>query len=233
MKNEPSLPIDDKTKTTNEDSSNEPGEDTATEENKKNSEGSTSSREKHPRFNEQEDADLQVSGYLSGSQTTENSSPADLKMPSNYAPFHNHSPPLSPPNLPPLPTFLTTPKSSNNKKLKLTKKKLITSQMSLDMFAFKKNRVTTVDSETEASSTSPKRTVLAVCSPPNREMEKKYDEYQEDKMEDEDKKENYNGLLKSGQNEMENTSYRIQEKSKVIVPNFEFILVLDCFFPFR
>ena len=220
MMNEPSLTTDDGSKTTSEDSSNEAGEDTATEEKEQNSERSTSSHEEHPNFNEQEDADLQESGYLSSSQTTENSSPANPKVTTNSPPLHNHSPPLqspppSPPNFPPLPTFLTTPKSRNNTKRKLTKKKLITSQMSLDTFAFKKNRVTTEDSKTEASGTSPKRTVLAACSPPNYEMEKKYNEYQEDKMEGEDKKENYNGLLKHGQNEVENISHRIQEKSKI------------------
>ena len=92
------------------------------------------------------------------------------------------------------------------------------------MFAFKKTRATTEDGDTEASSTSPKRSVLADCSPPNFEMKKKDDECQEDGTEDEDKKENYNALSKNSQNKVGDTSYRMQEKSKVI---FELNIVLD------
>jgi hypothetical protein len=204
-KNEPSA--DDTTQTSIEDSSNEVGQNTAIE----RQESDTSTREECLDFNEQEDADFQESGYVSSSQTTENSSPPDAAT--NSPPQHDHTPPLSASNFPPLPKFPTTPTSRTHTKRKMMKKKSITSQMSLDMFAFKKDRVTTEDSESEGNASSPKRTVLADRSPPNCEMDEEFNERPEDEIGDEDKKENFNSLLKRSQSEVEDASLITQEKS--------------------
>ena len=208
-KNEPSLAsADDTTQTSIEDSSNEVGQNTAIE----RQETDTSTREECLDFHEQEDADFQESGYVSSSQTTENSSPPDAAT--NSPPQHDHTPPLSASNFPPLPKFPTTPTSrTQNTKRKMMKKKSITSQMSLDKFAFKKDRVTTEDSESEGNASSPKRTVLADRSPPNCEMDEEFNERPEDEIGDEDKKENFNSLLKSSQSEVEDASLITQEKS--------------------
>ncbi len=223
IKNEPSLALtDDTANTPVEDSFNERQENTTTESQVMDSQGSTSSREECVNSNDQ-DVEFQESGYVSSNETMENSSPTDKcfdrqVLPTNSPPLHTHSPPLS--NFPPLPKFPTTPTSRKNTKQKTMKRKSICSQMSLDMFAFKKNRVATEDSKTEEITTSPKRTVLADRSPPNCELDKKYNESQDDEIGDENKKENYSHFLKDSQNE--DMSYVTQEKSKVTLLNSEF-----------
>ena len=222
IKNEPLVGFTDNTaKTTVDESFTEQQENAETE--VTDSQGSTSLRDVYLNSNEQEDAEFQESGYLSSSQTTENSPTdncIDPVLPTNPPPPQTNSPPLSTTDFPPLPKFLTTPtRRKKNTKQKPMRKKSISSQMSLDKFAFKKTRAMTEDSKTEAITTSPKRTVLADRSPPNCELDGKYNESQEDETGDENKKENYRNLLKHDQREVEDTSYLTQEESKVIFLN--------------
>jgi hypothetical protein len=224
IKNEPLVGFTDNTaKTTVEDSFSEQQENATTETEVTDSQGSTSSRGVSLNSNEQEDTEFQESGYLSSSQTTENSPTdncIDPELPTNPPPPQTNSPLLSTTDFPPLPKFLTTPtRRKKNTKQKPMRNKSISSQMSLDKFAFKKTRAMTEDSKTEAITTSPKRTVLAVRSPPNCELDGKYKGSQEDETGDENKKENYRNLSKHDQHEVEDTSYLTQEESKVIFLN--------------
>ena len=208
IKNEPVSELTDSGATTNnEDSLNELKENRKIDKRETDSQGSTSSQNEFLNFNEQEDGEFQESGYLSSSQTMENSPTDSCTDPDEQAyspPLHKHSPPLpktnfSPlptTNFPPLPKFSTASTSGNNKDRNVVKQKSISGQMSLDKFAFKKEKAINENGgKTNAITTSPKRTALADRSPPNHELDGRFNGSQQDLMKNENRKENFRSIF--------------------------------------
>ena len=196
----------DKTNTGDEDKRNIPTE--------TDSQGSgASSHEENSK--EQDDGEFHESGYVSGSQTTENS-PTNNPSSPNTPPSHHKSQPLPSTNFPPLPTLPTTPTSRVTKKRKNLRNKPVSSQMSLDKFAFKKSKTLTEESKTVETSAFVKRTVLANCSPPNYKLDEKCNEKsRHNEPENEDKKENCINFFEDNTDEVEEPPCWIEENAKV------------------
>ena len=208
IKNEPVSEVTDSGVTTNnEESLNEPKENRKTEKGETDSQGPTSSQNEFLNCTEQEDGELQESGYLSGSQTMENSPTdncTDLEEQAYSPPLQKYSPPLpktsfSPlptTNFPPLPKFSTASTSGSNKDRNVVKQKSISGQMSLDRFAFKKEKAINENGKADAMiTTSPKRTALADRSPPNHELDGRFNDSQQDLMKNENRKENCRNIF--------------------------------------
>lgn len=201
IKNEPVSELTDSGAiTNNEDSLNELKENRKTEKLETDSQGSTSSQ------NEQEDGEFQESGYLSSSQTMENSptdNGADPEEQAYSPPLHKYSPtlpktnfsPLPTTNFPPLPKFSTASTSGNNKNRNVVKQKSISGQMSLDIFAFKREKAINENGKTDAITTSPKRTALADRSPPNHGLHRRFNGSQQDLIKKENRKENFRNIF--------------------------------------
>ena len=209
-KNEPLLELKDGgAKTNNQDPFSALKENNTAEKQETDSQGSTSSQNEFQNSNEQDDAEFQESGYLSSSQTMEDSPTDNCTDPvaqTNSPPPQKDTPPLSTTNFPPLPKFPTTLRSGGNEKRKAVKQKPISSQMSLDKFAFKKGRATTENGETEATVISPKRIALADRSPPNHKLEGKFNESQQEDMGGENWKENFRNIVEDRKNEEEDVT---------------------------
>lgn len=172
---------------------------------------------------ETRDADLpDPTPSLDGTgKTKQENSPTDKssgpQLPS-MSPVMNTSP-LSAKNVSPLVNFPTTPRSTSKPTQKIIRKKSITSQISLDKFAFKKNVTTIDDSKTRTNTiTSPTRAALTDRARPNCELNSAQNgNHSDDNTVGKNRKENVCFFWKDCQNAVKDTPHFTQGKSKVIL----------------
>ncbi|XP_028398743.1 exonuclease 1-like isoform X2 [Dendronephthya gigantea] len=173
-----------------------------------NSQGSSSSHE--------DDGQFQESGYQTSSETnTPTENDADLPLTSVTPPFPTFSTPLSgkaPTDSPPLPTFPTTPTSSLDDKTKKFvsggKRSGLCTQVTLDLFAFKKDRTfKTEGSQITTGKISPTRTILADRSSPNFKTRRKFNETLVNEVDDDDE-----NVKENNGNTSKNTEYKVEIK---------------------